>query len=46
VAQDEKSHHEVVEQAHLLFQLASKIDHDYFKRRLTEDGSNLSLLSG
>jgi hypothetical protein len=45
-AQDGKSHHELVEQARLLFQLASEIDHDYLKRRVTEDGGDLSLLFG
>jgi hypothetical protein len=45
-AQDGKSHHELVEQARLLFRLASEIDHDYLKHRVTEDGGDLSLLFG
>jgi hypothetical protein len=45
-AQDGKSHHELVDQARLLFQLASGLDHDYLKRRVAEDGGDLTLIFG
>ena len=45
-AQDGKSHHELVDQARPLFRLANGIDQDYLKRRVVEDGGDLSLLFG
>jgi len=45
-AQDGKSHHELVDQARVLFQLAGGLDEDYLKRRVAEDGGDLSLLFG
>ncbi len=43
-AQDGKSHHELVDQARLLFRLAGELDQDYLKRRVAEDGGDLNLL--
>ena len=43
-AQGGKSHFELLDQARLIYRLAQDIDEDYPRRRVAEDGGDLTLL--